>query len=389
MNVRSVRVLFRKEMLDLLRDRRTLISLVIAPMVIGPAMMTGMNYYVQRNADEARVQRFKVVLDDRIAIPGLREGLTAAGLDVSAERVPPRKAVETKAASFGVDVSGSPERPAVTIYADNSDLKASMGRRRIEQVLDKLARARVQTALAQRGVPISVLEPFVRKSVNTAKPQQMSGQFVGRLVSFFLLIFLFNGAMYAAVDATAGEKERKTLEVLLASNAGRSEIVTSKMLAAMCTSFATTALSMASYAIAFSSMDRGGNNPMTGMVFASDPLTLLLVAMLILPMAVLAASIAIAGATPARSTREAMSYLTPGIFVVMGLGMVPMLAADGSTWLTIVPFANFAQTLREVLSGDRNWLHYGLTLLSNAVFSAGATALAVRAFNDETILFRS
>ena len=102
MNLRSVRVLFRKEILDLLRDRRTLISLVIAPMVIGPAMMMGMNYYVRRNADEARVQRFKVVLKEQVTVPGLREGLSAAGLDLSTERTEPRVAVENKSAAFGV-----------------------------------------------------------------------------------------------------------------------------------------------------------------------------------------------------------------------------------------------------------------------------------------------
>jgi sodium transport system permease protein len=389
MNLRTLRVLFRKEILDLLRDRRTLISLVIVPMLIGPAMMSVMNYYVRRNADQARVQRFRVAVAERTPLPELKPALSAAGLDLSDSR-DPRRAVEQKEAAFGVEVSGAPGRPAITFFSDNSDMKSSMGRRRVDEVLDGLSRQRVRTELVRRGVPNDVLEPFVRKSVNTAKPQQMSGAFVGRLISFFLLIFLFNGAMYAAVDATAGEKERKTLEVLLASSARRSEIVTAKMLAAMCTSFGTTALSMLSYAAAFASMARSGSGSGgMGLSVPSDPLSLLLIAMLILPMAVLAASIAIAGGTPARSTREAMSYLTPGIFVVMGAGMIPMLTPEGSTWMTLVPFANFSQTLREVLSGDINVLHYGLTLLANAVYSAVAIGMAVRSFTSEKILFRS
>ncbi|HYO81830.1 MAG TPA: ABC transporter permease [Bryobacteraceae bacterium] len=390
MKLRTIRVLFRKEILDLLRDRRTLVSLVIAPMLIGPLMMSGTTYYMRRNADEARVQRFRVALAERVPLPELKPALAQAGLEL-ANSADPRAAVENKEAAFGIEVDGAPQRPSVTFYSDNADMKSSMGRRRVESVLDLLSQQRVSSELQRRGVPPEVLQPFDRKAVNTAKPQQMSGAFAGRLVSFFLLIFLFNGAMYAAVDATAGEKERKTLEVLLASSAGRGEIVTAKMMAAMCTSFGTTALSIGSYALAFASMagPGGGGGSGPGLTVPSDPLSLLLLAFLILPMALMAASVAIAGATPARSTREAMSYLTPGIFVVMGLGMVPMLTTDTSTWLTLLPFANFAQTLREVLSGDRNWLHYGITLMANTVYSAIAIGLAVHAFTSEKILFRS
>jgi ABC-type Na+ efflux pump permease subunit len=131
----------------------------------------------------------------------------------------------------------------------------------------------------------------------------------------------------------------------------------------------------------------GRNEP--AFVFPTDPLTLLLLAVLILPVAVVAASISVAAATPARSTREAMSYLTPGIFVVMALGMIPMVGSQATVTLSLLPFANFAQTLREVLSGDVNPLRYGLTIASNLVYSAIAIAFAVRSFTNEKILFRS
>jgi sodium transport system permease protein len=387
MNFKAVRVLFRKEALDLIRDRRTLISMVVAPMLIGPLIMAATNYYIRRSEQEARVERFKVGVRESTELAGLRPALQSAGLDVIRTDAP-RAAVESKQVTFGVEVSGAVEKPVVVFYSDNSDMKASMARRRVDAALDGLAKERVRDALAKKGLAPDVLDPFQRQSVNVAQPRKMSAAFLGRLIGFLLLIFLFNGAMYAAVDTTAGEKERRTLEVLLSTSAGRTEIVTAKVLVALLTSVGTTVLSMASYAVALSVMQEPGMRG-PAFVFPTDPLTLILLLVLIVPVAVVAASISVAAATPARSSREAMSYLTPGLFVVMTLGMIPMLGSQASAGIALMPFANFAQMLREVLAGEFHPLLYALTIGSNLVYSAIAIAFAVRVFRNEKVLFRS
>lgn len=389
MNFGIVRVVLFKELLDLLRDRRTLISLVLAPMLVGPAIMTGMNYYLRRTQNQAKIQRFRVGLQEAVVMPGLREALTAAGLEVRPADSA-RAAVERKDVTFGIEVTGSPGKPAIRFFSDNSDMTASMARRRIDGVLDAIERQNIRTELAKRNVPAAVLEPFSRESINVAPPQKMTGAVIGRMVGFLLLIFLFNGAMYAAVDTTAGEKERRTIEVLLSSAAGRTEIVLAKIMTAMVTSFGTTALSMTSYAFAFTSIDRGGQGSGPGMVFPTDPLTLALLAALILPVTMLAASIAIAASTPAKSTREAMSYLTPGMFLVMFLGMVTFLPnAESNLFISAIPFANFSQVLLELLSGEVSWVHYGVTTAANLIYASLAAALAIRGFRSEKILFRT
>lgn len=386
LNFSAVKVLFGKELLDLLRDRRTLISLVVAPMLVGPGIMMGMNYYISKQEQQAKVERYKVGIREDVAIVGIKDALTQAGLEV----IPvsqPRESVEQKSVTYGIEVTGSADKPQLFFYSDNSEMASSMARSRVDQALDALWRERVTTELTRRNVPVSVIQPFRRTSVNVAKPRKMTGAFVGRLVGFLLLIFLFNGAMYSAVDCTAGEKERKTLEILLASAAGRTEIVTAKVLTAMVTSFGTTVLSISSYAFAFS---RASRNGAPAFAFPTDPLTIGLLILLILPVATMAASISVAAATPAKSTREAMSYLTPGLFIIMFLGMMTFVIDKPPTALmSLIPFANFSQTLREVLSGDWTPLRYFTTVGANLVYSALAIAIAVRSFRNEKVLFRS
>jgi sodium transport system permease protein len=387
-NLSHVRVILRKELLDLLRDRRTLISLVVAPMLVGPAIMSGMNYYLRRTQQEARVQRFKVGISDPVRIAGLREALASAGLEV-ATVADPREAVEKKDVTFGIGISGEPAKPTLRFYSDNSDMTASMGRNRVDRALDEVSRSRIRSELAKHNLPASLMNPFVRESVNVAKPRQMTGAFVGRMIGFLLLVFLFNGAMYAAVDSTAGEKERRTLEVLLSSAAGRTEIVAAKIVTALITSFGTTALTMASYALTLSqTQSRKDGPPMLS--FPTDPLTFVLLFVLILPVAILAASVSIAAATPAKSTREAMSYLTPGICAVMFMGMVTFIPGiESNLTVAVIPFSNFALALREVLSGETSWPRYFLTVGANLVYSAIAAAFAVRSFSNEKVLFRT
>lgn len=388
MNLKIVGILWRKELLDLMRDRRTLISLVIAPMLIGPGIMSVMNFYVARNARQAKVERYKVGVRQEVTIPGLLEALQRAGLETTAVAAP-RQAVEKKEVTFGIEVAGNPEQPRLRFYSDNSEMTSNMARARVSEALDGLWSQRIRNELARRNLPGSVAEPFARESINVAQPRKMTGAFIGRLIGFMMLIFLFNGAMYSAVDATAGEKERRTLEILLASAAGRTEIVAAKVLTAMVTSFGTTVLSIASYAIALAQSASSGRSG-SGMEFPSDPATLLMIALLILPVAVMAASFSIAAATPAKSTREAMSYLTPGLFIVMFLGMVTFITeGQANPLISLIPFANFSQMLREVMSGEWTMPRYLMTLGSNLIYSAIAIALAVRSFTNEKILFRT
>src|SRR5687768_4327868 len=109
MNANAIRILFRKETLDLMRDRRTLISLVVAPMLIGPLIMSATNYYIRRNEQEARVERFKIGVNEQIQLAGLRNALQSAGLDVISTPAA-RAAVESKQVTFGVEVAGQPDR---------------------------------------------------------------------------------------------------------------------------------------------------------------------------------------------------------------------------------------------------------------------------------------
>jgi sodium transport system permease protein len=389
MNLRTLLLLYRKEMLDLMRDRRTLISLIVAPVLIGPLVSGGMTYFMERSRKQAKVERYKVGLHQTVQIPGLATGLSAEGLEVE-QVADARAAVESKRVTFGIDVMGAAEKPRLRFFSDNSEIMVSMARSRVNAALDKLSRQRIRDELIKRNVPVTVMEPFSRESVNVARPRKMTGSMVGTVIGFLLLIFLFNGAMYSAVDTTAGEKERRTLEMLLSSAAGRLEIVLAKVGTALTTAVGTTVLSIASYAVAFSRFGSDSRSNAPSLEFPSDPASLAMIVLLIVPVALLAAAAGVAASTPAKSAREAMSYLTPGFLIVVVLGMVTMIPdLESRAVIAFVPFSNFSKMLRQVLAGEWSWSQYGITVGSNLVYAGIAVWVAVRSFMKESVLFRS
>jgi len=199
--------------------------------------------------------------------------------------------------------------------------------------------------------------------------------------------------MYPAIDMTAGEKERRTIEMLLSSPAGRVEIVLGKILATITASLLTSLLTIVSFAVSFHfgmKGNRGGNQPMLILEIPLDVTTFILMIVLMIPMAVLSATLVLAIATLAKSYKEAQSYLTPLLLLAIMPAMVSVLpGVKLNAWMALIPIVNFSQLIKELMLGDWSWALYVLTMLSTSIYAAAAFTVAVKIFKSERILFRT
>jgi len=392
MQLQSIKLIYLKEILDLLRDRRTIISMLVFPMLVMPMIFLGLNYFLFRSINRAQDKQFNLALKQETGLEGMTASLEQAGFKVRPSDNP-RRAVENKETELGVDVSGGINSPTIRIYADQSQLEATVAGGRIETALNQLKEARIKNELQRAGVPERILTPFTVEKVNTAPPQKMSGMFIGTLIGYMLVTFMFMGAMYPAIDMTAGEKERRTMEMLLSSPAGRVEIVLGKILVAITASLMTSAMTIISFGVSFYLGMKGfrsGRQPQLMMEIPLDAKTFVLIFISIIPMAALAATLMIAIATMAKSYKEAQSYLTPLLLVAIVPAMVSLLpGVKLNVGMTLIPIVNFSQLIKELMLGDWSWIGFTLTLLSNLIYAAIAFAAAVKVFRNERILFRT
>ena len=392
MRLQTIKLIYLKEILDLLRDRRTIISMLVFPMLVMPMIFLGLNYFLLRSINRAQDKQFNLALKQETGLEGMTSSFEQAGFKVRPSDNP-RRAVENKETELGVDVSGEISNPTIRIYADQSQLEATVASGRIETALNQLKEARIKNELQRAGVPERILTPFTVEKVNTAPPQKMSGMFIGTLIGYMLVTFMFMGAMYPAIDMTAGEKERRTMEMLLSSPADRGEIVLGKILVAITASFMTSVLTIISFRVSSlfgMKAIRSGRQPQLIMEIPLDAKTFALIFVSIIPMAILSATLMIAIATMAKSYKEAQSYLSPLLLAAIIPAMVSLVpGVKLNAGMALIPIVNFSQLIKELMLGDWSWTGFTLTLLSNLIYAAIAFTAAVRVFNNERILFRT
>src|SRR5262245_46438719 len=125
MQLQSIKLIYLKEILDLLRDRRTIISMLVFPLVVMPLIFLGLNYFLFRTINRAQDKQFNLALRQETNLEGIPSSLERAGFKIRPSDNP-RRAVENKETELGVDVSGDPNSPTIRIYADQSQLEVTV-----------------------------------------------------------------------------------------------------------------------------------------------------------------------------------------------------------------------------------------------------------------------
>lgn len=388
MSLRAAWVIYRKELLDLLRDRRTLISMVVLPLLVMPLLIGGLSYFMARTERKARETAHPIAVRREIALSGLLEALSDAGL-VPEEAPDPRTAVSEKRAEAGVEVAGSEAQPRVSIFLDRTRTTSEVAANRVELALNRLKEQRVREGLHSMGVSSEVLTPFAVEKVNVATPKRMAGFFLGTLLGYVMVLLMLTGGTYPAIDMTAGEKERRTLEILLAAPASREEVVLGKMGATITAVFVTAILTVTSFGVTFALGARVAEFRAVTSQLPVDVPVVLLILLTLFPLSVLFASILLAISLTARSYKEAQSYLTPLMFLVIMLAMVSTLpGVELGPRLAVIPVLNASQLIKEILMGAASPVTIAVTFGANLAYATGAFLYAVWMFKRESVLFR-
>jgi sodium transport system permease protein len=389
MNLKTTAAVYQKELLEIFRDRRTMISMVVVPLATIPLMFSLITKLMSSREEQAKGEAVTVgVLSER-KVPTVINALKAAGFQ-TVEKTDLRAAVESKEVAAGVeetaDASGVPQ---VRIYIDRTRQASEIAGDKVRTALEKLKTDMVRASLRGSGVSEKVLTPFTTERVNVASEKKMSGLVFGGALGYVVILLMFTGAMYPAIDMTAGEKERRTLEAVLASPAGRNEIVLGKIAATATAAIITALLTLSSMAYSFRFSPQAESTKEALQMTAPDLGALALAFVTVLPTAIVAASLMVAIALFAKSYKEGQSYLTPLVLLAAFpavIGMVPGLELTPT--LALIPIFNVCQIVKEIFLGEFSRVAYAVAFASNLVYAAIAYWIAARMFNRESVLFR-
>jgi sodium transport system permease protein len=434
MNWSHVKLIFHREVRDQLRDRRTMFTICILPLLLYPLMGMVMLQVAQFHreqhvsigvfgyenwpsdlpliadaADPPQIRWKKLSIDQdvestlkELAIIQNNRKL-GAGSGASESYVVDSKSAEKLLKQVESDAviwippeySDAISLAPIVILSNQRWERSQLAVRLLAERLNEWHRAWVRQKLSQTAIGSALIDPPVIKQIDVSLPEMKRALVWSKLLPFVMLVWALTGAFYPAIDLCAGEKERGTLETLLCSPARRKEIVWGKLLTVTCFSVCTALLNLASMHLTTSIvMTRFSGFGASDMVAALGPLPLHSMGWLILlviPISAMFSALALAVASLARSTKEGQYYLMPLLLVGMPLVMLPMLpGVTLSLGTSVVPVTGAVLMSRALMEGEfgHALLHLPTVVAVTVLCCLLAVRWAIRQFESESVMFR-
>ena len=433
----AVWLIYHREMRDQLRDRRTLFTIAVLPILLYPLVGTLLLQIAQftRTRDVSvavvgsehlealpepilvdetfgeaflgedtiaerwqldvfqsdslsRSSETRDVAAEEIAKAWVRAG----NYDVALLALAPDDADESEdrsLANIGSSVGDTSERlPRLEVLYNVASDGSMATRSRLENLLSRWRDRWVRQTLDERRIDPNILTPIHWESRDLAPPKVREAALWSKLLPFIMLVWAMTGAFYPAIDLVAGEKERGTLETILCCPALRSEIVWGKLAAVTTFSMLTAVLNASSMLVTSSFVFRqiglgGGMGPPP-----LPPMAWLLVALV--PLSALFSALALAVAAMAKSSKEGQYYLMPLMMVTLPLVMLPMLpGTELSLGTSVIPVTGMFLLVRSLVESQYSVALFHLPIV--VAVTAGCLHLAVRwagrQFESESVLF--
>jgi sodium transport system permease protein len=402
MNWKAIRIVFGKELRDSLRDRRTIISMIVVPVLVMPMLMFGIGTLMFKTVTKARQEIPRVMIiggeDSPKVLSALRAArslqIVPATADFTNAIVEKRvRAVVKLPRDFDAAITLG-DKAEIEIYEYQGEIKSGFAAGNLNAFFQNLRDTTVRERLESRGVPVEVLKPFTIQRQNVAPPAKVAGSLLGGMLPYIIIILCMTGAMYPAIDVTAGEKERGTMETILCCPVGRTDLVLGKFLMVLTASVGTVVLSLLSMGATLQLAKRvlAGSAPREALqnVATIDIGGLAGVFLMLLPVAVMLSAALLMMGLFSKSFREAQSYAGPLMLVVIVPAIAAMLpGVELNASLAVVPLLNVSLVCKEMISGTWHWNYIVLIFGSACLYAAAALAAAVWMFHREEVLFRS
>ena len=358
--MKKIGIIFRKELKDTLRDRRTLFFMILFPILIIPLIIGGIPKIMVSMMEKKMTERID------IAIIGEENNLElvemfgmADSIDVifNMERDSIEQSIRNKDIDGAViipdgfsEMVNSMKTAQITIvYISSDDLEAA--KKRMESVINKYRESKISQRLEMLEIQSEILEPVKINHRNIASEKEMIGKIAGGWLPYMFILYCFMGAMYPALDLGAGEKERGTIETLLISPAGRLEILLGKFCVISLSGFLSAISGIIGLLVGLQFMTELPMEIITTMKSIIEIKTIALILSLIVPVSIFFSAVLLSISFYAKSFKEAQSLVTPINILILFPALIGLIPGVELTWKTaLIPIVNIALVTKEIIA---------------------------------------
>jgi sodium transport system permease protein len=378
--MRTSWIVYRKELLEVLRDRRTLMAIGLAALAT-PLVL----FVISQVSTKTATQTYTVGYSGTIPT-GLDILLKATSLNLVPVADP------AAAAKQGADIGVAFLPGEIDEYYDPNRQGAQIADIRLQTVLGQYDAAQAAAALQSRGIDPGILTPLKLVAHPLSSPvQAASNAFLSFFLPYILITMILTGGFSAALDSSAGERERRTLEGLLLTPASRSRVLLGKVAAITTVSLAAAVAAIGSMFVALSLITLPGSGGSSGHITLSTSVVPVMVWLALL-IAVSFSTVTLALGTLAKSFRQGQAYVTPLYFVTILPASLILFIPDFNPSLAyyLIPILNAVLVLRDaIVHNSVAWSVLAVTTLSLVATGALALFVALRLFTRESLLTKS
>lgn len=388
-----IATIFRKEIKEVLRDKRMLYLVILLPFFLYPVLFTLIGGVGAGQREKLQSTKVEVWLSPGAADTPLETLLLAdSNLQV---KIKPFTASELDSSRYTIGVQvpddflnllTSGQTAAVEILADQSQDVLAVRQRQLTAMLTGMGQEVVQQRLAEKQLAPDFLTP-IEVIQTDLSPQQSGNRMMTMFLPLMILLFIFIGCIYIAIDITAGEKERKTLQTLFTAPTTTREIIAGKFLAVATVGIVSAAMNLLSLLLAMYIQARVMGEETTDVAVTLEPAAWAWLGLLVLLTTLFLGAISLAVVLLANSYKEAQSYVSPLMMLVLIPAMLAGMPGMELNFQTaLIPVFNIALAILTLFKG--NWDPGLLSLVAAAGLVYGLLALWLTSltFGNENVV---
>jgi len=388
--------IFRKELLDTLRDRRTLMTMLVIPILVFPITLNVFVEISKSYEESASKETMKIgIVGDKnqyytAQLQQIPEAVGPKKIRVFQDSAALRKALDQDQIQLGllVPTQAAIQRKNQTPVNLSWLLDASeVGRSERSELYSSYFKAKAEfQRLHELGLSPDQIKPLSIQTINCASEKKMVGQIAGGFLPYIFIAFGFIGCMYPAIDLFTGEKERGTIETLLTVPVSRWKILMGKMLVVVCSGMVAATCALLGLFVSIEFLDLADNKELLEVIHSIlTPYFILSMFALLLPLVIFFAGLMIPIAIYAKSFKEAQSIITPlNILVVLPamVGFFPGIALDFQT--VFIPVVNVVLATKALIAGTLSWAYFLAVFALMCTLALLAISLSYRQFGKES-----
>lgn len=388
--------IFRKELRETLRDRRTIIMMIVIPTLVLPVILTVVGKITASFEEDAAKKEVIIGVVESGNSPLIRE------LHALPDTLGKRKFVRVQTQSELKKLISSDSINIGLVVPATSDNNLSERKpmrftvlyhgteigmeERAKAYINFLSEKFTQERYRQMHLNAAELTPLSPEYVNVASDKEMIGKLAGGFLPYIFIAFGFMGCMYPAIDLFTGEKERGTIETLLTVPVPRLQILIGKMGVVVCSGLLASTCSLAGLFLSIEVFDLVKDKAFLSIIHGLlTPGFLGMLYLLLLPLVIFFAGIMVPIAIRSKSFKEAQSSITPmNMLIILPAmaGLLPGIELNAVT--AVIPIVNVVLATKELIAGTLEWPLIGLSFIVMCTLAFVMVSIARRKFGDES-----